>query len=114
MEKGYLYVGHYIDTEGNYILKIGTTTRTPKERGYEHNQYYRKKLTKHIMPKEEKFVYDWCKEFAQSNIEKYESKTRNAWKELNLGEYLPKDRFACDKKPEFVEITIRKTYRIYL
>ena len=22
MEKGYLYVGHYIDTEGNYILKV--------------------------------------------------------------------------------------------
>ena len=25
MEKEFLYVGHYIDTDGNYILKIGTT-----------------------------------------------------------------------------------------
>lgn len=114
MEKGYLYVGHYIDTEGNYILKVGTTERTPKERAYEHNQYYRKKLTKHIMPKEEKFEYDWYKEFAKSNIKKYEDKTKDVWKELGLGEYIRNDRFAFDEKPEFVEITIRKTYRIYL
>lgn len=24
-KKEYLYVGHYFDVEGNYILKIGTT-----------------------------------------------------------------------------------------
>ena len=36
MEKEYLYVGHYIDTKGNYILKVGTTNNL-KNRQRQHN-----------------------------------------------------------------------------
>lgn len=32
MEKEYLYVGHYIDAQGNYILKIGTTNDLARRR----------------------------------------------------------------------------------
>ena len=31
MNKEYLYVGHYIDIDGNYILKVGTTKNPTKE-----------------------------------------------------------------------------------
>ena len=57
MEKGYLYVGHYIDTEGNYILKVGKTNDLERRRK-EHCRNY-KKAIKHTLPKEEEFVYDW-------------------------------------------------------
>ena len=36
-EKEFLYVGHYIDIDGNYILKIGTTNDL-KRRQTEHTQ----------------------------------------------------------------------------
>jgi hypothetical protein len=31
LNKEYLYVGHYIDDEGNYILKVGTTNDLERE-----------------------------------------------------------------------------------
>jgi predicted GIY-YIG superfamily endonuclease len=49
MEKEFLYVGHYIDTEGNYILKIGTTNNL-KRRAQEHTTNYRK-VKKHTLSK---------------------------------------------------------------
>ena len=36
-EKEYLYVGHYIDKDGNYILKVGTTNDLERRRK-EHNR----------------------------------------------------------------------------
>ena len=50
MEKEYLYVGYYIDTENNFILKIGTTNDL-KRRQSEHNRNY-KRATAHTMPKD--------------------------------------------------------------
>ena len=41
VEKEFLYVGHYIDTDGNYILKIGTTNDL-RRRATEHTRHYRK------------------------------------------------------------------------
>ena len=32
LNKEYLYVGHYIDDEGNYILKVGTTNDLERRR----------------------------------------------------------------------------------
>ena len=40
MEKEFLYVGHYVDTEGKYILKIGTTNDLAR-RAQEHTRNYR-------------------------------------------------------------------------
>ena len=43
MVKEYLYVGHYIDKNGFYILKIGTTNDL-KRRAQEHTRNYKKSL----------------------------------------------------------------------
>ena len=44
MEKEFLYVGTYTDTDGNRILKIGTTNDLNRRR-YEHNTNYRRAKT---------------------------------------------------------------------
>ena len=112
MEKGYLYVGHYIDTEGNYILKVGKTNDLERRRK-EHCRNYRKAI-KHTLPKEEEFVYDWHLQLSKYNTERFEDKTRAKWIEEEIGEFIRNDRFVCKEKPIRVEVVIRKTYEIYL
>ena len=111
--KEYLYVGHYVDVYGNYILKVGTTNDLERRRK-EHTRNYHK--TPHCpLPLESEFVYDWFIELSKYNTLRFEDRTKAIWKELGFGEYIRNDRFNCgDNKPEFVEITIRKTYRIEL
>ena len=59
-EKEYLYVGHYTDTNGNYILKIGTTNDLDR-RQKEHTRNYRK-APQYVMPSDQEFQYDfWLK-----------------------------------------------------
>ena len=41
MDKEFLYVGYYTDTEDNTILKIGTTNNL-KRRQQEHTRNYKK------------------------------------------------------------------------
>ena len=41
MEKEFLYVGHYVDTNGDYILKIGTTNNLDR-RQKEHTRNYKR------------------------------------------------------------------------
>ena len=55
-EKEFLYVGHYIDKDGNYILKIGTTNDLQR-RAAEHTRNYHK-AKEHKMPAGDKFQYD--------------------------------------------------------
>lgn len=116
-EKGWLYVGHYIDMEGNYILKIGETSTSPQTRAKEHTYGYKKELTrqnKYRMPKDAEFIMDWWLPLSMWTTRKYETRNREIWKEKGYGEYVRNDRFCCAEKPEFVEITIKKTYRIPL
>ena len=110
--KEFLYVGHYIDEEGNYILKIGTTNE-PKRRQTEHNRNYRRAKT-NTMPKENSFEYDWLLPLSKYNTLRFEDKNRKKWQEQNVGEFIRNDRFICREKPQFVEVTIRKTYIIEL
>ena len=42
------------------------------------------------------------------------SVTKEKWIADEVGEYIRNDRFVCEQKPQAVEITIRKTYRIEL
>ena len=44
----YVYVGHYTDIDGNYILKV-VTTNNIKRRTCEHTAAYKEK-TKYQMP----------------------------------------------------------------
>ena len=111
-KKEFLYVGHYIDEEGNYILKIGTTNE-PKRRQTEHNRNYRRAKT-NTMPKENSFEYDWLLPLSKYNTLRFEDRNRKKWQEQNVGEFIRNDRFICREKPQFVEVTIRKTYIIEL
>lgn len=112
MEKEYLYVGHYVDIDGNYLLKIGTTNNLERRR-QEHNRNY-KRASKFTMPKDGSFEYDWFCPLSKYNTLRYEDKNRLQWILAGIGEFIRNDRFFCPVKPDFVQITIRKTYQIAL
>ena len=110
--KEFLYVGYYFDENGEFILKIGTTNDLER-RKVEHTRNYRKS-PEHRLPKDAVFNYLWALPLSKYNTLRYEDKTKSAWKSAGFGEYLNNDRFVCAVKPEAVEITIRKTYKILL
>lgn len=105
-------MGHYIDTLGRYILKIGTTNDL-KRRAQEHTRNYRR-AKDYTMPTDQKFEYDWHCPLSKYNTLRYEDKNRNLWQEIGYGSFVRNDRFCCEMKPEIVKITIRKTYEIAL
>ena len=112
VEKEFLYVGHYIDINGNYILKVGTTNNL-KRRQSEHNRAYRR-TPHHPMPSANSFVYDWCLPLSKYNTLRYEDKNREIWQKQEIGEFIRNDRCLLHTRPDFVEITIKKTYKIPL
>lgn len=110
--KEFLYVGHYTDENGNFMLKIGTTNDL-KRRKQEHTRNYRRaKLYK--MPKEEEFQYDAVIKLSKYNTLRYEDRTRRAWQEAQIGDFVRNDRFCCVVKPPKVYVKIRKVYEITL
>ena len=112
MEKEFLYVGNYTDTDGNRILKIGTTDDL-KRRRYEHNHNYRRAKT-HTMPKDQSFEYIWTHPLSKYNTLRYEDRNRERWQEMGIGEFVRNDRFIIGEELTEVEIKIRKTYKIAL
>lgn len=111
-EKEYLYVGHYIDHKERYILKVGTTNNLER-RKQEHERKY-KATREYTMPEGGSFIYDWVLKLSKYDTLRYEDRTKTAWKEAKIGNYIRNDRFYCTAKPEKVYITIRKTYEITL
>ncbi len=111
-DKEFLYVGHYIDTDGNYILKVGTTNDL-RRRALEHTRKYRKAKA-HALPQDQQFVYDWYTPLSKYNTLRYEDKVRSHWQDIGIGEFVRNDRFVCASKPAQVTVTIRKTYTINL
>ena len=108
----YLYIGHYYDACGNYILKIGTTNDL-KRRKQEHTRRYRK--AKHYpIPPCNSFQYDWFIKVSKYNALRYEDLNRKRLQEANIGKWLKNDRFVCGKAPAEITIQIRKTYNIKL
>lgn len=112
MEKEFLYVGHYIDVNGDYILKIGTTNNLDRRRK-EHTRNY-KRSPNFTMPEDGKFEYDWSRPLSKYNTLRYEDRNREQWQKEEIGNFVRNDRFHCPKKPDFVQVTIRKTYQIAL
>lgn len=110
--KEFLYVGHYIDTMGRYILKIGTTNDLDR-RKTEHTRNYRK-TNGYKLPMDKEFVYDFYLPLSKYNTIRFEDRTRERWQSAGIGTFVRNDRFYCPNKPQYVEITIRKTYRIFL
>lgn len=110
--KEFLYVGHYVDTDGNYILKIGTTNDL-KRRRKEHCRNYRKAKA-HTLPQDSEFVYDFHLRLSKYNTLRYEDENRQKWQNMGVGEFIRNDRFVCAHRPQTVEIKIRKTYIVNL
>ena len=111
-EKEYLYIGYYVDTNGKYILKIGTTNDL-KRRQAEHTRNYKRAKT-HTLPQDSTFEYIWSLKLSKYNTLRYEDKNRKRWQDLGIGEFVRNDRFILHSPIEFVEIIIRKTYKIAL
>ena len=112
MEKEFLYVGHYVDMNGDYILKIGTTNDLDR-RQKEHTRNY-KRSPNFTMPEDGKFEYDWSRPLSKYNTLRFEDRNREKWQKEEVGNFVRNDRFHCPKKPDFVQVTIRKTYQIAL
>ena len=112
MEKEFLYVGFYIDTNGKYILKIGTTNDLDR-RQKEHTRNY-KKSPEHTMPPNGSFTYLWSHKLSKYNTLRYEDRNRAAWQEANVGEFVRNDRFVLEEIPPTVEVKRRKSYIIAL
>lgn len=110
--KEFLYIGHYTDTTGNYILKIGTTNDL-KRRATEHTRNYRR-AKNYTMPKEEKFEYDWTLPLSKYNTLRYEDSNREKLIADGIGEFVRNDRFCCSEKPTQITIKIRREYEIIL
>lgn len=112
MEKEYLYVGHYVDIQGRYILKVGTTNDLCR-RQTEHTRNYRR-AKNYTLPPNSQFAYDWYLPLSKYNTIRYEDRNRALWQELGIGEFVRNDRFCCAEKPARVCIKIRKEYIIEL
>ena len=112
MEKEFLYVGHYIDIDGNYVLKIGTTNDLDR-RAKEHTRNYRRAKT-NTLPTDSHFEYDWWLPLSKYNTLRYEDRNRAKWQEDNFGVFVRNDRFVCATKPAEVSVTVRRTYCIAL
>lgn len=112
MNKEYLYVGHYTDINGNYIVKVGTTNDLDRRKA-EHTRNYRR-AKQYTMPKTAKFEYDWYLPLSKYNTVRYEDKTRAKWQDEGLGVFIRNDRFLCMSKPKEVKVVIRKEYVIPL
>ena len=110
--KEFLYVGYYHDTEGNFILKVGTTNNLDR-RKTEHNRTY-KKAKEHTLPEEASFEYLWSLPLSKYNTLRFEDRTRDLWKEMEIGEYIRNDRFLLCNVPKSVPVVIRKEYTISL
>ena len=110
--KEFLYVGYYRDINDNFILKIGTTNDLERRR-QEHNRNYRN-AKEHRMSAGEEFTYLWNLPLSKYNTLRFEDYNRQRWQEMGIGEFIRNDRFILETIPEFVEIAIRKTYRIPL
>lgn len=110
--KEWLYVGHYIDTKGRYILKVGTTNDLTR-RLREHNQHYRH-AEEYTLSKNDSFIYDWYIPLSKYNTIRFEDITRENWKQIGIGEYVRNDRFCCSHKPKEVKVKIRKEYIVAL
>ena len=111
-EKEYLYVGYYISTEKEFVLKIGTTCDLERRRR-EHTRNYRR-TPYHTMPPDEEFHYIWYIQLSKYNTLRYEDRNRQLWQEMGIGEFVRNDRFILSIVPNFVPVKIRKTYQIAL
>ena len=112
MEKEWIYVGHYYDTEGNYVLKIGTTNDLCRRQS-EHTRNYRKAV-KHKMPPTAQFAMDWYRPLSKYNTIRYEDRNRAEWQKMGFGQFVRNDRFVFAEKPIHATVRIKKEWVVEL
>ena len=112
MEKEWIYVGCYTDTDGNFVLKIGTTNDLCRRQS-EHTRNYRK-APKHTMPQDEQFKMLWYRPLSKYNTIRYEDRNRDYWKEIGFGEFVRNDRFVFAEKPDHAIVRIKKEWVVAL
>lgn len=113
MEKEYFYIGHYIDQDDNYILKVGTTNDLER-RTKEHTRNYKKSPHSPLKNNCE-FHMDWFIPLSKYNTLRIEDRTRENLKQISIGQFIANDRFNCGKQaPSCIEVKIRKIYKIFL
>ena len=109
----YVYVRHHTDIDGNYIRKVGTSNNS-RRRTWEQTAAYKGKK-KCQMRKDGQFVMDWYRPVSYKNSIKTEDRTRQAWKNEGIGQFIPKDRFNCGATPpRQVKVKIRKEWIVDL
>ena len=108
MEKEWIYVGYYIDIDGKFVLKIGTTNDLSRRQS-EHTRNYRKAL-KHRMPQDEQFKMIWYRPLSKYNTIRYEDRNRAWWKEIGFGEFVRNDRFVFAERPTQAVVRIKKEW----
>ena len=112
MQKEWLYVGYYIDINGKFVLKIGTTNNLCR-RQREHTRNYRK-ASKHAMPETEQFKMIWYRPLSKYNTIRYEDRNRDWWIEQGFGTFVRNDRFIFDEKPSHATVRIKKEWVVEL
>ena len=112
MKKEWIYVGYYVDVDGKFVLKIGTTNDLCRRQS-EHTRNYRK-APKHTMPQDEQFKMVWYRPLSKYNTFRYEDLNKSLWQSLGFGEFVRNDRFVFDEKPSHAIIRIKKDWMVAL
>lgn len=110
-EKEFFYLGFYIDTENNFLLKYGTTCELPRRR----REHRKSNLTlkHHPACQDFPFEYVWHIPLSKANTLKLEDDFRNQAKELGFYKHIQNDRIILEQElPEFITIKVKKEYVI--
>lgn len=110
-EKEFFYLGFYIDTENNFLLKYGTTCELPRRR----REHRKSNLTlkNHPACQNFPFEYVWHISLSKANTLKLENDFRNQAKELGFYKHIQNDRIILEQElPEFITIKVKKEYVI--
>lgn len=105
------YVGLYISKEDEYILKGGTTNELAR-RFAEHKRN-NPKLKNYPAQEEYAFIPIFHLKLSRANTLKLEDDFMEQIKALGCYKYILNDRFLLkDDLPEFIRLTVKKTYVI--
>lgn len=110
-KKENFYVGLYISVENDYILKGGTTNELARR--FREHRRNNPKLKNYPAQEEYAFIPIFHIKLSQANTLKLEKDFMKQIKALGCYKYILNDRFLLkDDLPEFIYLTVKKTYVI--
>lgn len=109
--KDNFYLGFYVDTIENFVMKFGITNELPR-RWREHRKG-NPQLKNHPANEDFPFDYVWSIKLSRANAIKLENDFREQAKALGFYKCIQNDRIILEKElPEFIKIKIKKEYVI--